>query len=130
MDLHACETCGLQHIHPGELPPPPESDAVRIAKIEADRDVAVERLRARQTAAELETAETIAETAAEAEVAVAETEADAAAEVAEALMETADEPGEVIVAPEPEPEPEDEMTPPEVEHHERMPARKPLWSFG
>lgn len=130
MDLHACETCGLQHAHPGELPPAPESDAVKIARVEAERDIKVAQLQARQTRDELETAETIAETVAEAEVAAAEVEADAAAEVAEALIETADEPEEVIVAPEPEPEPEDEVTPPEVEHHERTPAKKPLWSFG
>lgn len=70
-----CPECGTPHEcnAEGESRTPPE---VEIARINADRDVAVAKLTARMNREELGTAEAIAETEADAQVDTAEAEAE------------------------------------------------------
>lgn len=104
---------------------------VTLARIQADRDVQVARIEASAHRAELATAETIAETEADAQVDAAE----AVAEIITAQAEDSEpEPdGDPIVvetpAAEPEPAPEPDMMLPAAEPHE--PREKPAgWWDG
>ena len=131
MELHACETCGLQHGGAGELPPRPESDEVAIARIQAERDVEVARLAARESREANETMVDVAEVQAAADVAEAEATAEVVGAVlaAEAESDQPPAPDPVIVdAPAPEPEPDLAPPPAEPQHHE--PKRRPLWPTG
>jgi hypothetical protein len=133
MTLHLCADCGLAHESPGDAAPPviPE---VEIARINADRDVKVAQLAARQDKAWNETMLEETEIRADAEVAVAEVQAEAIAEViaaeGEASVEAAGDgtPEPVIVeAPEPGP---DVAPPPETDGLPATPAKKSLWPYG
>ena len=102
---HYCSACG--QTHGGQAVTDP---SIEIARINADRDIAVARLQARQARDGNETAVAVAEVEGDAQVGAAE----AVAEVIAA--ETAPEPV-IIEAPEPEPEPDldelEESEPPE-----------------
>ena len=91
---HHCSACG--ELHGGDR----ESDEVRIAKIQADRDIAVARMSRADSREYNESHEAIARTEAAAAVEVAEIEA--IADVAESSVKA--DVLEEIVAPEPEPE--------------------------
>lgn len=121
MTAHICPDCNLLH----DALEPQESDAVKIARIEAEARLAVARLEARA-------AKDVAETEAETELKVARTEAEA--EIVSAVSEAEIVAGalEAGIEPEPEPvvidsapveEPVDELPPPpeneEPAHHER-----------
>lgn len=120
-----CQHCG------GEIDRLPEvaaaADAVHvdleIARINAERDVAIARLQARQDAAALEVAESIAETEAEAQVETAVAVAEVLAAEGEAEAEEQGDPIAVEI-PEPEPEPEPDNMPPVVESHDEPKAKK------
>jgi hypothetical protein len=121
-----CPDCGTDH-HAGERT---AADAVasevRIAKINADRDIEVARINARLTRNELETAEVIAEIEGEAEVGAAAAEA----EVVATILGSGDqEPEPVIIdappLPEPEPDPTDDAAPPPAENHHEPGDDKP-----
>ena len=96
MAAHICETCGLLHDMPAA---PEESDEVKIARINAERDMKVAQLSARQDREWNETRVEVAEIEAEAAVETAEVQA----EVIGAAIEASDlppaEPVEII-APE------------------------------
>jgi hypothetical protein len=110
-----CPNCG--HPQDGSLAAPaevPEPVEVTLAKIAAERDVSVERIKAGAVRAELATAETIAHIEGDAQVETAE----AVAEIITAEDEPAPEPEvpePVVIEAAPEPEPEN--APPPVEHH-------------
>ena len=121
-----CSNCG--HPQDGSIAAPaevPESDEVRIARIQADRDVKVAQLAAKQEREWNESREVIAETEAGAAVEVAVAEAEVigtiiAAETAEPEAEPEPLPAPVIV----EAEPEESDAPPVIEDHEPV-SRKP-----
>ena len=124
-----CSNCG--HPQDGSITAPaevPESDEVRIARIQADRDVKVAQLAAKQEREWNESREVIAETEAGAAVEVAVAEAEVigtiiAAETAEPEAEPEPLPAPVIV----EAEPEESDAPPVVEPSEpREPRRRGL----
>ena len=125
-----CANCG--HPQDGSIAAPaevPESDEVRIARINADRDVKVAQLAARQEREWNESREVIAETEAEAAVEVAVAEAEVigtiiAAETSEPEPEPMPEPV-VVEAPAPEPEPSD--APPVVDHREPREKKRGFW---
>ena len=116
MTAHVCADCGLLHDTPAQQ----ESEAVAIARIQADSALAIERLRARTdrhiVETEAEAAEEIAET--EAEASIVGDVASAQIITAEGVGETAEPTGEPIVIEAPaapaEPEPVTEE-PPAVE---------------
>lgn len=114
--MRYCPDCGTPHECEGQARSGPDP-AVRIAEIEADRDKYIARISHRDHAAELDTAETIAETEAEASI-VGDL---AAAEIIAGQDGDGAEPetGEPIVVQVPdaaEPEPAAEE-PPAVEGH-------------
>jgi hypothetical protein len=108
------------------------SDEVEIARIQADRDIKVAQITARQERDWNETR--LAETEIEAEASVERAEAEAEVIGGILAAETADDAeGEppVVIADEPG-EPEDqagELAPPEAEHHSAEPRSKPGWVF-
>ena len=116
---HYCAACG--EIHGGSTGR--ESDELKIAKVNAERDVEIARLAHSAERREAEAVVEVAEVQAEADVAEAVVEAEA--QVAEAVVEN--EVLEEIVNPEPEPvvvvqqdagpqEDEEAGTPPETAH--------------
>jgi thioredoxin-like negative regulator of GroEL len=124
-----CPNCGVPV--DGYVPAQPaEPMEITLARIAADRDVAVARLEASARRAELATEEHVAEVAADAVVEATEAEAASDVAAAEAVAgviaaEGKPEPEPVIVeAPAPEPEPDD--APPLTEHHEPR-AKKNGW---
>ena len=122
--MRFCPDCGTSHECETEAARGPIPE-IEIARINADRDKYVARVQARMGREELETAETIAETEAEAEIVSSE----AAAEII-ASEDEPEETGEPIVvetAPAPEPEPEPEMVPPVAEPHRAAPKSRGWW---
>lgn len=113
MTAHVCADCGLLH----DTPTMQESPDVAIARIQAESAFKIEQLRARTgkyiADAELETAEDIAET--EAEASIVGDVASAQIIASEPGAETAETTGEPIVveapAAESEPEPDTEEPP-------------------
>lgn len=109
---HYCTGCGEMH---GASTA--DSEAVRIAKINADRDVEVARLarsEARQEIeAEVEQTETLAEAAVEQTAIEAEAIIEAGAPEPEPDVPVVEAPV-MIEAPDPEPEPETVSEPPEI----------------
>lgn len=97
-------------------------EQVEIARINADRDVAIARLQARMQREELDTVETVAETQADAQIESAAVEA----EVVGAAIETAavEEPEPIIIEDSAPEEPVEEMAPPEADHEEHHDTRK------
>ena len=95
MTAHACETCGLLH----DAPVPQESEAVAIARIQAENAVTLAKISARQDRDWNETRVEVAEIEGEAaaEVAQAEAEVVGAILATEGGAETAEPPGEPIV---------------------------------
>ena len=125
--MRYCPDCGTGHECDAGTARSAVDREVEVARIQADRDVTIARLQSRADRAALDSAETIAETEAEAEV----VSAVAAAEIIAGEEEPA-ETGEPIVVempePEPAPEPEPEMVPPAAEHHEHHePKRAGYW---
>jgi hypothetical protein len=129
-----CPHCGNEVDHAVDASPAAEavSAEVRIAEINANRDVEVAKIQARETRAELETAEAIAETEADADVAVAEAQSEALAEVAAAVDDQADDDtGAPIVVDVPDAEDDaPDMPPPPEEEHHREPAKRNNNIFG
>ena len=120
--MRYCSDCGTGHDCEVDTGPGRTDPSVEIARINADRDVAVARLNARIAREELATVEEVAEVQADAEVeaAVAEAEVVAAAIGSGAV----DEPEPIIVnAPSAEADVEPEDAPPPVEGSE-PPATK------
>jgi hypothetical protein len=107
-----CQHCG------GEVATLPEAAVaaeaihvdLEIARVNAERDVAIARLAARQDREALEVAESIAETEAEAQVETAVAVAEIIAAEDEPEAEPLGEP--IVIEAEPEPEPEPDMMPP------------------
>lgn len=134
MPLHTCADCGLVHDHTGEYQPPVNDD-VRIAEINAHRDIEVAKLQARESREANETIVEVAEVQADAEVAAAEVTAEVVGELiaaeGEAELEQAGDgtPEVVIVDPPADPEP-DVAPPPEGQHAEPAPAKKSMWPYG
>jgi len=125
-----CPNCGTPL--DGSLPrPEPEPEAVTLARINAERDVKVAQISARQERDWNESREAIAEVEAEAAVEVAAAEAEVIGEIIAA--ETADPPEaeplpEPVVVEAPAPAPELSDAPPVVEHHEpRVPRSRGWW---
>lgn len=109
------------------------SDEVRIAKINADRDVEVARINASLQRSELETAETIAEVEAEAQVATAEAEAEVIAAVISETGGQGDEPDDPPPAPvivDNDPPPDEPDAPPLAEPSEPEPHAKRSVGLG
>lgn len=104
---------------------------LEIARVNADRDIRLARIGARQDREALDSAETIAETEAGAEIvsSVAAAEIIAGEETGEAA-----ETGEPIVVevpePEPAPEPEPDMVPPVAESHGGRSRKQSGWWDG
>jgi hypothetical protein len=116
--MRYCPDCGASHECGGQAAPG-ASDAVRIAEIERDRDISLARLAARAERRELDTAETIAETEAEAEVGAAAAQAEIIGSAVEAQAvseQPADAAPLVIDAPAIAEEPASDDAPPPVEH--------------
>ncbi len=95
--MRYCPDCGTGHECEAQAPAG-ESPEVAIARINAERDIAVAKLQARMAREELAIVEEVAETEAEAEVGAAVAEAAGMAAAAEVIAGTDAE-------PEPEPEP-------------------------
>lgn len=118
-----CQHCGSEVDH--EVNPVEQAarDQVEIARINAERDVAIARLQARMQREELDTVETVTETESDAQVAAAEVEAEI---IAAAIESTSTDEAAPLVIEDPGPveEPADEMTPPEVDEHEHHEGRK------
>lgn len=125
--MRYCGDCGAGHECEGQAPPG-TSDAVRIAEINRDRDIALARLGNRAERAALETAEEIAEVEADATVDAAVAEA----EVLGAAIEASDtDPAEIIVAPQAVAEDETvEDAPPPAEGSEPPPAKSSKLGLG
>lgn len=117
-----CPHCGNETQR--EITPEEQAmrDSVRIAEINAERDVAIARLNARMQREVNETVEEVAETEADAQVAAATVEA----EVVGAAIEAAavDEPEPIIIEDAAPEEPENEMAPPTVDSEEHHESRK------
>jgi hypothetical protein len=132
MSMHTCAEpgCGLVHDFPGgSVPPNPE---VEIARINADRDVSVARLQARQDADWNETRVEVAGIEAGALVAEAEVTAEVIGAAIEAGAEASvegDEAGEpVIVVADPGAEEPAAPPPPELEGDNSGPKKsKGIW---
>jgi nicotinate-nucleotide--dimethylbenzimidazole phosphoribosyltransferase len=125
-----CQHCGNKVEQLAEAAHQADAAEVEIARINAERDVAVARIQAREHRDELETAETIAETEAEAEVASAEATAEIIGEVLASEQPDAEPEPEPVIVTEPAPV-EDDVAPPEVDgHHGGQPKAKSAWSFG
>jgi hypothetical protein len=124
MAAHICQDCGLLHDMPTA---PEESDAVKIARIEAESARELARISARQDKDWNETRVEVAEIEADAEVEAAVAEAELLGAAIEGGIEEQPEPV-IIDAPEAvaEEEPED-APPPAVEGSEPpAPARKTI----
>jgi hypothetical protein len=93
MTTHDCPECGLTH----SIPEHGDSEAVRIATINAKRDIEVARLQRAETRLETETALEQTEIITEGETEVAVIEAESGVEAAEAVADA-------LAPPEPEPE--------------------------
>lgn len=118
-----CQHCGGEVDHAIEFSSP-AAEAVNveleIARVNAERDIQVEKIRARQAREELETVEVVAEVEAEAEVLAAEAEAEVVAAVVEAGAAEPEMDAEpIVIAQDIETgEPEPEMPPRDESHHE------------
>lgn len=130
MDLHNCPACGLAHAAAGEMP---ESDEVKIARIQKEERVEVARLQRSQEAHYDETRVEVAEIEAGGQVATAEALAPAIAAAGDSGPEP--EPVPVVVegdpAPEPDPEPElPDVEPPPLIDEAIEPPAKPsgMWA--
>lgn len=122
-----CPQCGADH-HEGERAAEAAAvTEVEIARIQAERDVKVAQINARLARDELETAEVIAETEAEAEVGAAAAEAAVLGELLNAAGDQEPEPVIIDAPPldEPEPDPTDDAAPPPVEEHHEPADDKP-----
>jgi hypothetical protein len=97
--MRYCPDCGNGHDCTAESRESVESDEVKIARINREADVAIAKLAARTEREELATAETIAETQADAEVEAAVAEAEVIGAAIEAGIAPAPEPL-IIDAPE------------------------------
>jgi hypothetical protein len=117
MTAHACQDCGMLH----DTPVQQESEAVAIARIQAENALALARISAREDRNWNETRVEVAEIEAEAEVASATAEAEVIGEIIAAEGAPAEgEAGEPIVVelPDPPAEPEPAAAePPVVETH-------------
>jgi len=102
--MRYCPDCGAGHECEAQAAATRTDPGVEIARIQADRDVTLAKLGARQQREELETVQEIAETEAEADVIVGVAQADAIA--AELGAETTEEPEVIIDAPPVDAEPE------------------------
>jgi hypothetical protein len=122
-----CQHCGNEIEKAPDAIAEAVSADVEIARINAERDVAVERIRARQANAELETAETIAEVEAGAEIASAEVIGEIIAAETQATEEPEPEPEPLIIT---EPPADDglDLAPPETAHRSE-PKTGGGWSF-
>jgi len=114
-----CSECGTDHHVEDRAAEAAVDREIEIARIQAQRDVDVARINARLARDELETAEAIAETEADAQVESAAAEA----EIIAAVLDSGDQEQEPVIidAPpvdEPEPDPTDDAAPPPVEDHE------------
>lgn len=113
MAAHGCPECGLLH----DMPDHGES-AVRIARINADRDIEVARLARAEARHEIDAG--VEQTEIAADAAVEQTEIEAAAIVEVGMPpepEPEPEPEPVIIAAAAPEEPEEDVAaPPEVEH--------------
>lgn len=127
-----CQNCGSQVEQLPVIAPAAEavSAEVEIARINAERDVKVAQINARQEKEWNETHVEIAGIEAEAEVASAEATAEVIGEVLAADSEPAEEPepDPVVVADVPEPEPD--LSPPVAGQHESSPPKSPGWGFS
>lgn len=110
MDLHACPDCGLTHSAAGERP---ESDEVKIARLNKERDVEIARLSRSEMTHMDETAIEVAEIEAGAQVDTAEAIAPAIAAAGDSDPEP--DPVPVVVEGDGDPEPEPEPELPDVE---------------
>lgn len=129
-----CQHCG------GEVSQLPAAVAetvsadVKIAEINANRDIEVAKIAARQDRDWNDTRETVAQIEAEAEVGAAQADAAGMAAAAAVIAETdADPEAEpVVTEPLPLPEPEPDMAPPPAEDHSEVAPRKhkPANMFG
>ena len=130
MDMHSCPDCGLAHGSAGEMP---ESDEVKIARLNKERDVEIARLQARQDKDWNETRVEVAEIEAGAEVDAAVATAELVGDAIEAgALEAEAEPGPdpVVVVDAPEPEPEPDLAPPADVTPAPAPRSKGLWPYG
>lgn len=112
MDMHNCPECGLVHSAAGERP---ESDEVKIARLQAERDIEVARVAARTERDYNDTREEVAKIEADADVAQAEALAEAVADEITGDPEPPAEPLPIVLEEpeaEPEPEPEPDVPPP------------------
>jgi hypothetical protein len=114
-----CPNCGHNIDGPAVPAEPAEPTEVILARIQADRDIAVARLEAGARRAEQDSAETIARVEAAADIETAEAVAEIIAADDEPEPEAAGEPEPVVIVEESPPEPEPaEEPPPEIEHHD------------
>jgi hypothetical protein len=111
--MRYCPDCGTGHDCESETGTRTDP-GVEIARINADRDVAVARLQARQAREELETVEAVAEVQADAEVEAAVAEAEIVGAAIEAGIEPEPEPV-IIDAPEAIADAEPDDAPPAAE---------------
>lgn len=122
--MRYCEGCGTGHECEAQAEIAAVDRQVEIARLETKRDIEVARIQAGVQRDELETAETIAETEAEAEVTSAVAKAEILGDAIEGGIQDAPEPV-IIDAPGPPAEEIAEDAPPEVEGSEPPePARK------
>jgi len=123
-----CPHCGNET--PGLIPvAPPVAEAVssevEIARIQAERDIAVAKISARQDANWNETRVEVAGIEAAAEVGAAEATAEAVAAVIEAGTDTGDEPGPPVVIEAPDGADEDQGDDDELPPAEGSPIPEP-----
>ena len=126
--MRYCESCGTGHECEVETAGRPNPE-VEIARINADRDIAVAKLAARQAREELATAEEIAETQAEAEVEATVAEAEVVAAAIEAGIQPEPEPV-IIDAPTAIAGDEPDDAPPPVEGSEPPAAKRKNIGLG
>jgi hypothetical protein len=125
-----CPDCGIDH-HAGERDGGGKSAEVRIAEINAKRDIEVARIQRGESRAETEAAIEMTEIETEGAVEVAAELADALAGPADPEPETGADPAEPVVITEDPAPPADDITPPEVEsHHEPAAKAGGLWPHG
>lgn len=103
---------GAEPVHEAPIP------EVEVARINAERDIAVARLQARQDSEQNETEVEVAAIEAEAEVAAAEAQAEVVAEVLNAGDEPEPEGEPIVVEAPADPEPDIPPPPAAEEHHE------------
>jgi hypothetical protein len=90
--MRYCEDCGNGHDCTAEGRETPESDEVKIARINREADVKIAQLAARSAREELETTEAVAEIQADAEIEAAVAEAEVVGAAIEAGIEPEPEP--------------------------------------